>query len=597
LKKIINKFKKIIEALPSHRKSQFWIILCGMICLSVLETIVLCCIAFFASVVSDIEKVRQSEYLNFVIDIFDWHWLADSTNLVIFTSILVVILVNIKNITQGIVNYWSIRFSSLIEGLFAGNLLSGFIDMPYEWHLSQNSADLILITANWRGYIGRRFVSNLLQIIADSLMVSIMLITLLVVQPLVSLIVITILGATSFFLFTSLRKKLDHVALMNSDFDQSINKQATKIIHGYKDVKISGKQDLFINQYTKSLYLVSKSYGYQQVIAKLPTWLLESVGFFMISFAICFMLFALNYSVARVSGTITLLAVTAWRVLPALNRILTYLATIRSTFPYVDKILNYYKDVQLNTIRNTSLSLSSEKEIAFKNTIRFESISFSYHNSQKYALHNINLTIRKGDVIGIIGASGAGKSTFIDLLTGLLLPSHGTIYIDDNVLDNVFSRSKWITRLGYVPQTPYIFDGTIAENVAFENDKNNINTDLVLKCCHMSAMDDFLKDLPSGINSYIGERGIRLSGGQRQRISIARTLYQKPELILFDEATSALDNENEKAIINTIFSLRGKQTMIIIAHRLSTVELCDVIYEFERGQLVNMGTPKEILNF
>ena len=306
------------------------------------------------------------------------------------------------------------------------------------------------------------------------------------------------------------------------------------------------------------------------------------------------MLIFLDYSVARVSGTITLLAVTAWRVLPAMNRILSQLTSIRNVIPYVEKILNYYQSVEENESMNQESVEPSTTNIEFKQVIHFQKISFAYKNSQKSALNLISLSIKKGDVIGIIGASGAGKSTFVDIITGLLVPLQGKFLIDNTELKTYSQRMKWMTKLGYVPQTPYIFDGTIAENIAFEMDKKNIDTNQVLKCCHMAAMDDFLDELPLGIDSYIGERGVRLSGGQRQRVSIARALYQQPELLIFDEATSALDNTNEKAIQNTIYSLRGKQTMIIVAHRLTTVESCDMIYEIDQGEL-RRRRPAEFL--
>jgi ABC-type bacteriocin/lantibiotic exporter with double-glycine peptidase domain len=563
--------------------------------MSIGETIVLGSIAFFASVISDTERVLQSDYILFVMNVLDSQWLSDSSNLIICISIGVVLLVASKNGFQALVNYWSIRYSAIVEGIFAGKLLSGFLQMPYEWHLSQNSADLILVTANWRGFIGRGFIYSVLQSIADSLMVTIMLISLFVVQPIVSLIVISILGTTSFLLFTTVRRKLDRVAVKARNFEQSLNKQATKMIHGYKDVKISGKQDIFNTKYAQTLFQVSRIQGTQRLISGLPTWLLESMGFFMISFSICYMLIFLDYSVARVSGTITLLAVTAWRVLPAMNRILSQLTSIRNVIPYVEKILNYYKEVEENESMNQAGFEPSTTDIEFKQVIHFQQISFSYKNAQRFALNQISLSINKGDVIGIIGASGAGKSTFVDIITGLLLPSHGKFLIDELELKSCSQRMAWMTKFGYVPQTPYIFDGTIAENIAFEIDSKNIETNHVLKCCHMAAMDDFLDELPLGIDSYIGERGVRLSGGQRQRVSIARALYQKPELLIFDEATSALDNANEKAIQKTIYSLRGKQTMIIVAHRLTTVESCDMIYEFDQGELNRWGRPEEVL--
>ena len=565
--------------------------------MSVLETISLCSIAFFASAISDSEKILKSKYLVYIVNSFDMQYLLNSNNLIITISITVFCIITAKNVLYAVFNYWSIRFSVLIEAIFAEKLMSGFINMPYEWHLSQNSSDLILVSANWKVYIGRKFIYSFLHLVADALLVLIMLSTLLVVQPLVSIIVIIILGSTSFFLFTSVRKKLDKVAIIGRRCDQNIYKQATKIIHGFKDLKIANKQNVFVQQYRNILLDFSKVHATQQVIMETPKWTLETMGFFMISFSICFMLIFLDYSLARISGTITLLAVTAWRVLPALKGILSQITSIRNSLPYINKILNYLDEIIQNEIKYCATTVSkSKKHLDFTNNIIINNVSFVYNNATHFALENINLTIQKGSIIGIIGPSGAGKSTFVDILSGLLFPSKGNILIDEKEINTFDLRMMWMNKLGYVPQTPYIFDGTIAENIAFETNQHNIDKNCVMNCCNMAAMRDFLDDLPEGINSYIGERGVRLSGGQRQRISIARTLYQKPDLIIFDEATSALDYENEQSIQNTIYSLRGKQTMVIVAHRLTTVESCDFIYELEKGKIKRVGTPQTILN-
>jgi len=565
-----------------------------MICLSVFETTVLGSIAFFASAISDMERVIQSNYLIYLENFTGANFSLDSKQLIIFLSITVVILVILKNFFQAFVNYWSIRFAALVEGIFGEKILTGILNMPYEWHLSQNSSDLLLVSANWRSFIGRKFIYLLIQLIADMLLIIIMLTTLLIVQPIVSIFIISIIGASNYILFTIVRRKLDVVALQSLNLDQKINQQATKMIHGFKDVKISGKQKVFIDQYRLDLYQLSKIQAYQQVISGIPVWLLELIGFLMISFSICFMLFVMNFSVARVSGTVTLLAVTAWRVLPAFSRILSKISTMRNVIPYIEKIMAYHSEIESN---HKNKHHNAETVIGdFSNNIQFKNVSFLYKNSTRYALKNVTLTIQKGSTIGIIGRSGSGKSTFVDILTGLLSPTQGHIYIDNECIDRYDLRIQWMTKLGYVPQTPYIFDGTIAENIAFEIDPKNINKQKVLECCHMAAMDDFINDLPHGLDSNIGERGVRLSGGQRQRVSIARALYQDPEIIIFDEATSALDEKNEKAIQQTISRLRGKQTLLIVAHRLTTVESCDIIYQFNQGKVEKKGLPNEILH-
>jgi ABC-type multidrug transport system fused ATPase/permease subunit len=210
-------------------------------------------------------------------------------------------------------------------------------------------------------------------------------------------------------------------------------------------------------------------------------------------------------------------------------------------------------------------------------------------------LQNINFEISKGQTLGIIGTSGTGKSTLVDLLIGLLEPTQGEIRIDGQTLNHT-RRSAWIEHIGYVPQSPYIYDGTLADNVAFGLTKAEIDLHRVRQCCQMAAMD-FVQDMPQGIETPIGERGVRLSGGQNQRVAIARALYHNPEVLIFDEATSSLDTASEKAIQKTIYSFKGKQTLIIIAHRLSTVENCDEVIWLEKGQIKIKGSPAGVLPY
>ncbi|CAN2048413.1 ATP-binding cassette, subfamily C, bacterial [Candidatus Magnetomoraceae bacterium gMMP-1] len=562
-----------------------------MVCLSVLETVVLGAIAFFASAISDPEKVLKYTYIVLLRQWIHFDFLTNTRDFIIFISFLVVFLVVLKNIFQAWVNYWSIRYSAVIEGIFGEKLLRGFLNMPYEWHLLRNSADLILVVANWRAFIGRRTIYAFLQILTDILLVGFMLIALLVVQPFISLLVIIILGGASFFIFTSLRKILDKIAVKSRRYELNINQHATKAIHGFKDVKISGRQSVFLNYYKRDIYNFAKLQGIQQVATGSSVWILESVGFFMISASICIMLFFLDSSTARVSGTITLLAVTAWRVLPALNRILSKIASIRNGLPYVEQILKYCREIEANDIESYEFI---NNKIIFQNNIHIENVSFAYQNCDTFTLKNIELTFQKGTTVGIIGSSGAGKSTFVDIITGLLSPTEGRVLIDEQVLDNSL-RVAWVRNIGYVSQSPYIFDGTIAENVAFGFDNSKIDRDRIQKCCSMAAMDDFIKELPKGIDTSIGERGVRMSGGQQQRVAIARALYQEPSVMIFDEATSSLDTRNEKAIQETIYSFKGKQTLIIIAHRLTTVESCDIIIQLEKGRIKKMGLPSEVL--
>ena len=302
--------------------------------------------------------------------------------------------------------------------------------------------------------------------------------------------------------------------------------------------------------------------------------MLESFGFIVLASAILFMLFILDYSPLKTTGTTALLAVTAWRTLPAFNRVVSSLTTLRISRPYVESLIG---ELQSNPHKSVSPSLSSDNGYIFQKDIIFDHVSFSYDPSLPI-LDNFQMKISKGESIGIMGPSGCGKSTFVDLICGLLRPDSGRIVVDGEVLTDE-ALGSWQRKIGYVPQTPYIFDGTLAENVAFGVVKNNINFEKVVDCCQQASVD-FLECLKHGVMTEIGERGVRLSGGQRQRIAIARALYRDPQILIFDEATSALDEEKDKEIRTLIESLSGGLTLIIVSHRKDTVKDCDRILSF-----------------
>jgi ABC-type multidrug transport system fused ATPase/permease subunit len=286
-----------------------------------------------------------------------------------------------------------------------------------------------------------------------------------------------------------------------------------------------------------------------------------------------------------------LLAVTAWKALPAVNQILGSITSARNALPYISNEIDYFTLIEADKSINQNTSI---QPLDFSKTIKFNNVGFSYQDNTREVIHDLSFEIEKGQTIGIIGTSGAGKSTLVDLLIGLLVPVKGTIQIDDQVLTREL-LPKWLKITGYVSQSPYIYDGTLAENVAFGMDPADIDREQVRKCCTMASMDDFIHDLPDNIDSSIGERGVKLSGGQQQRVAIARALYSKPEVMIFDEATSSLDTNSEKAIQKTIYSFKGRQTLIIIAHRLTTVEDCDKVIWLEKGRIKMMGKPEEVL--
>lgn len=585
----IQYFLWIYKRLEKKKKVQLWMLMSAMMFSAIFETISLGSVALFASTITDSSSIISSKPA-VVINNFNV-FLITEKNIIFVTGILMIILVGLKNGFKAVVIYSITRFGVSVETFFGNILLKGFLTLPFDWHLQKNSADLVN-AISWRTFLGSGFFQPCLNIFNNFFLVSLMLIALLIVQPAVSLIVITVLGGTSFFIYKVVKVQIDKFNTIAKNYQLLINKESTMAIHGIKDVKILQKEESFILQFIRNTEPLSKILAQIRFLSSSPVMLLETMGFMMLCLAIFTLLLWGDSSSAYTTGIMTLLAVTAWKALPAINQILSSITIARNALPYISNQIEYVNQIELKSrvlTKDTALPLN------FDNSIKFEDVCFSYENQKSKIFEKLNFEILKGETIGIIGASGAGKSTLVNLLIGLLSPNQGSIQIDGKSLSkHVIDR--WLNITGYVQQAPYIYDGTIANNVAFGFKDDDIDEERVIDSCHKASMDDFLGDLPDGINSFVGERGVKLSGGQQQRIAIARALYKKPQVMIFDEATSSLDTKSEKLIQETIYSFKGKHTLIIIAHRLSTVKSCDRVIWLENGKIKMDGKPEKVLN-
>jgi len=425
-------------------------------------------------------------------------------------------------------------------------------------------------TVNWRHQLGRNFVRPYLDVVSETSMLLVLLTGLLWVQPVVSLLFITVQGGAGVLVYRALRRGLDKSATGCRQSEMAMNRHVSRSIHGVKDVKVTDTADYFLEGFQRQAQIFSSLFGRQQFWRESPLLALETLGFVLISGAILFMLFVLKLSPLETTGTTALLAVTAWRTLPAFNRIVSSLAGIRTSRPYVLSLLEV-----LQSMPSSEASTETKEPIVFNHEIKLDNIGFAYDPRQP-VLENYSLSLPKGQSLGIMGPSGCGKSTLVDVLTGLLLPQQGQMLVDGVPL-TADMLPAWRQKIGYVPQFPYIFDGTLAENIAFGLAPEAIDETRIYKMCALAAID-FLPVLSQGIHTPIGERGVRLSGGQRQRVAIARALYRQPELIIFDEATSALDEENDFKIKELIRLFSGKLTFVIVSHRKSTLSECNFVH-------------------
>jgi len=429
-------------------------------------------------------------------------------------------------------------------------------------------------------------------------------ILLLSVQPLVTLFTLITLGAVSFAFLKLTKKTMKKHGKKALEEREGIIKTVNEGIGGFKEVTLTGRKPWFIRKFENSMLSLSKAEIFQQTTKQSVSPIIETIAIAGI-LLIAFILLKQGHSLAILSSILALFALSIRRLLPAINHIISQYNSLRyhaySVDPIYEDLINlekYQNIANLNNIdkeeNNNKEKEENKKEDNFlKQQIEIKNLDFKYQKDQELILKNISLSIKQGQAVALVGSTGSGKTTLADLILGLLQPSCGKIEVDKK--DIYTNISKWQSNIGYIPQFIYLSDDSIKNNIAFGLEEDEIDEEKLQKAIEVSQLREFINQLPEKENTKIGERGIRLSGGQRQRIGIARALYDNPEVLVMDEATSSLDNITEKFIIEAIEKLKRNRTIIIIAHRLSTVKNCDTLYILKQGKIIDQGTYNELI--
>lgn len=582
-------FTGVLARLDKNKKRQFWMLLGGSVAIALGEVGAAGTIALYASALSNPDTITSSTIFLKASSVFPWLPQLSAKELLVQLGITVVAFVIVKNILNTLVQYAHTAYMANISGNFGEAMLMGLMRMPYPWILTKNSADLIT-TVNWARGTGS-FLNGIFKIASDILIICFLLSALLMINTGIVLGSLAGLGFVGYILFSRLKPIIDKAALLFTEHTRSANVHLTKGLQGIKDIKVFGKEQAFVEDFLVDVYAVPRLNAQQKVWGLLPGFILESLGFSALCGATYYMYFHSGDSPAKVTETIAFIAVAAWRGLPAVIRILASITSVRNYIPPVQNTLHTFSIIDE---MQEPLFEAEQATITMKTEYSLKGVAYKYIDAKEYALDDINFDVLKGESIGIIGHSGAGKSTLTDIMIGLLRPQRGMCLVDGAKL-NKRSLKAWTNRVGYVPQSPYIYDGTLAENIAFGFKHDSIDYDRLHSSITMSAVSEFIDQLPNGVNTQIGERGARLSGGQQQRVCIARALYTKPDILIFDEATSSLDTKSEKLIQETIIELKGAVTMIIVAHRLTTVEDCDKILWLDSGKVRMFGKAATVL--
>lgn len=493
-----------------------------------------------------------------------------------------IVLYLIKNAYMAWETKLQIDFSMRNQIKFSTELMNNYLCKGYLFHLDHNSATLLRNVNAGGQVIYSAMLIATFTLLTELITAFTIWLMLVVVDAFTAVVVAGIMGAMMYGIIKAFRRSISKQAKIQNDFAAGYIKCVNQGLGAIKETKVMRKEKYFLEEFSRTYQQYGEANRKYLFINQLPRMIIETMVVSGLLVMIVAKL-AMGSTPEQIVPLLGVLALAAFRLMPSANRIVNLFNTIKFQQPLFYELYPELMDIkERQESRKESYYLSVQPKLKFEKSIKVNKLRFAYPEGREDVLRDVSFSIGKGDFAGIIGPSGAGKTTFVDILLGLLKPSGGNIKVDgQDIFDNIRS---WQANLAYVPQSIYLIDGSVKENIALGVAPENIDNARIEKSLHMAELYDFVLDLPEGIETRVGERGVKLSGGQRQRIGIARALYQQPEVLILDEATSALDNDTEKSITDTILKLKGQITIIAIAHRLSTLAECDYKIEFADGK-------------
>ena len=582
-------FKKLLFLLTPLERKRAGLLLIMIVIMSLLDMAGVASILPFMAVLTNPGLIETNFILNSMFKASSIFGVENNKQFIFALGALVFSLLIISLTFKALTSYAQVRFVQMREYTIGKRLIESYLHQPYSWFLSRHSADL-----------GKTILSEVQQLISDGMtplmeliakgMVTITLITLLIiVDPILTLIVGLSLSTAYLIIFYFVSKYLNQSGSKRLINNQLRFTTVNEAFGAAKEVKIGGLEQAYIKRFSNAAQIYARVQASQRVIAQLPRFILEGIAFGGI-------LLMILYSMSQTGNfnsalpIISLYVFAGYRLMPAVQQIYEAFTQLTFIAPSLDKLYDDLKNLKPFNENQDQDILPFNKSIILKN------IHYNYPNASRTILKDISLNISAKSTVGLVGATGSGKTTTVDIILGLLEPQKGTLEIDGKIIRKQNSRS-WQRSIGYVPQQIFLADDTIAANIAFGLEPKEINQEAVEKASKIANLHEFVIDeLPKKYQTTIGERGVRLSGGQRQRIGIARALYHNPQLLILDEATSALDNQTEKAVMDAIDNLDKNITIIQIAHRLNTLKKCDKIFLLEKGELKKDAKYDELIN-
>lgn len=551
----VSDFNKIRYLMTRRDKIILLLLLIATFILSILETFAISIIMPFITFASNPDMIFQNKISNTIYNFFAFN---NTLDFMVTFSVILVIFYVIRAIYNMAYSYALNRFAFRKYHFFAYRLFCKATELSYLDFTNKN-ADIIRRNIITEAMQASHFIQQILMMGAEIITIILMYILLLIISWKMTIVLTLILAANVFLITQTISKVIQKQGILQAELGEQFLKIISKTLGNFKIIKLKGEQQNVLKAFDEASSKRVKTQIINQTLSPSPKFILETIGFCILIAAVAYILIKYN-NAAAVIPIISMYALALYRILPAVNRILQSYNMSRY---YKRSLEIIYEDLIYHT------EYEDNKPIDFNHKIELKNVDFEYTKNNPI-IKDFNLTINKGDKIAFIGKSGAGKSTLIDLIIGIYKPKNGVIEIDGVKLDNSNLRS-WRKKIGYIPQNVFLFDGNVAENIALED---KIDEQKIINVCKKANIWDFL-EANDGINTIVGDGGIKLSGGQKQRIAIARALYNNPEILVLDEATSALDNDTESRIMDEIYNVAQDKTLLIIAHRLSTIERCE----------------------
>lgn len=530
-----------------------------------------------------IEVATQPQQMNekwYFLLISDCTGITDSSQMLVFLAGVLIVIYVLKNTYVTMMYSLQYRFIFNNQQRLSVRMMKSYMQQNYLFHVSKNIAELQRnITDDVNGFF--TVALNVLQFFAEFSVSAVIIVFLLVQDWASTLAVASLLLLFMGFFMIFFRKVLVKKGEESRQTNILVTKWLFQSFSGIKEIKVTNKEDFFVANYDKDYKRYAGIQRQQSVLTFLPKPVMETVCICSLMLAMIIKILVVKSDITSFVTTLSIFAVAAFRMLPSFNKITGYISGMMFNKSAIDAVYRDLKEIEKLREQRTAYMLDTQR-VSFQQAITLDGLSFRYPESDKWILKDASLTIHKNTSVAFIGASGAGKTTAADLILGILEPQEGAVLIDGTDIKRCMS--SWHEKLGYIPQTIYLMDDTIRANIAFGIPESEIDDAAVEKALKEAQLDEFVRSLPEGLDTMVGDRGVKLSGGQRQRIGIARALYRDPQVLVLDEATSALDNETETEVMRAIDGLHGSRTLIVIAHRLSTIKNCDFVYEVGGGR-------------